>query len=107
MSEYHPDRWVVLEFKRGAITTRKLFAGWYGGYTGSDSWKLNSGITNIRIEGDVYEFDGYSGSTYTCHKNTHGMSSYQCQVLARWMKEIEKTPEYQIKEIDLEDIVAV
>jgi len=104
MSEYCPDRWVVLEFKSGDLITRKLFGGWYGGYTGNDSWKLNSGITYVRIDGDKYEFDGFSGSTYFCHKNSHGMSGYQMGVLANWLKQAEQRGDYEIKEIALEDI---
>lgn len=105
MSDYCPDRWVVLEFNVNGETIRKLFGGWYGGYLGGDSWKLNSGITEVRIDNDKYEFDGVSGSTYFCHKNAHGMSGYQSQVLANWLKQAEKRENYKIKEIDLEDIV--
>jgi hypothetical protein len=105
MSQYTPDRWVVLEFnhpERGVF--RKLFAGWYGGWAGSDSWKLNSGITAVRIEDGIYEFDGYSGSTYRCHSSGHGMSGYMAQVLSGWYKQ---HADLEIKVIDLEDIVAL
>ena len=105
MSEYLPDRWVVLEFTKDDVTVRKLFGGWYGGYLGSDSWKLNSGITNIRIDDGKYEFDGYSGSTYICHKNSHGMSNYQYEIFENWLKQAEKIEGYKITEIALEDIV--
>jgi len=104
MSQYTPDRWVVLEFTHAEHGVfRKVFAGWYGGFADGDSWKLNSGITVTRIEDDVYEFDGYSGSTYNCHKSGHGMSGYMAQVLAGWR---EKSPYLEIKEIDLEDVMA-
>ena len=103
MSQYTPDRWVVLELTYGETVIRKVFAGWYGGYGGGDSWKLNSGITKVRLDDGLYEFDGYSGSTYRCHVNCHGMGGYMAQVLAGWR---EDRPELQIKEIDLADIVA-
>ena len=103
MSQYRPDRWVVLEFTYGETVIRKVFAGWYGGFADGDSWKLNSGITKIRLDDDLYEFDGYSGSTYSCHVNCHGMSGYMAQVISGWRT---ARPELQIKEIDLEDIVA-
>ncbi len=103
MSQYRPDRWVVLEFTYGETVIRKVFAGWYGGFADGDSWKLNSGITKIRLDDGLYEFDGYSGSTYLCHENCHGMSGYMAQILANWRVQ---RPELQIKEIDLEDIVA-
>lgn len=106
MSDYTPDRWTVLEFSGPSIQTiRKVFAGWYGGFMGSNSWKLNSGITAIRInDKGFYEFDGYSGSTYYCHANSNGMSGYQAGVLSSWVEGF-KDKNIQIKEIDLEDIV--
>ena len=105
MSDYCPDRWVVLEFtKDDATTVRKVFAGWYGGFNGSDSWKLNSGVTNTRIDNDTYEFDGFSGSTYFCHKSNYGMSGYQRLILSGWLKRAEKHDGYKITEIALEDI---
>ena len=103
MSQYRPDRWIVLEFTYKETVVQKVFAGWYGGFADGDSWKLNSGITVIRLDDGLYEFDGYSGSTYICHENCHGMSGYMAQILAGWRT---ARPELQIKEIDLEDIVA-
>ena len=105
MSDYCPERWVVLEFKSGDLITRKVFGGWYGGYTGGDCWRLNSGITEVRIDGNQYEFDGFSGSTYFCNRHDYGMSSYQTQILAGWVKQAEMRGDYEITEIALEDIV--
>jgi hypothetical protein len=103
MSYYTPDRWVMLEIT-GKETTRKIFAGWYGGFVGSDSWRLNSGITNIRVDDSGhYEFEGYSGSTYHCHVNSHGMSGYMFSVLTSWRN---MYPNVDFKKIDLETIVA-
>jgi len=105
MSEYTPDRWVLLEIThKERDPVRKVFAGWYGGFAGSDSWKLNSGVTNVRVDDKHYEFDGYSGSTYHCHANSYGMSGYMASVLAGWR---EKAPGTQVEIIDLETIVAV
>jgi hypothetical protein len=42
---------------------------------------MNSGITAIRDCGDHYEFDGSSGSVYSCHKNCYGTSAYGLSVL--------------------------
>lgn len=106
MSEYTPDRWIVLEFTHGETITRKMFGGWYGGYLGGDSWKLNSGITSVRIENDLYEFDGASGSTYYCHLNNYGMSGFQMAILAGWMKQAAGRTDFKIRELCLDDIVA-
>jgi len=79
MSDYYPDRWVVV--KIGEENLYKVFACWYGGYARGDSWKLNSGITRVGKEGDVYGFEGSSGSTYYCHKDSYGTNFYGGGVL--------------------------
>lgn len=105
MSEYTPDRWVILEMISPKETIQKVFAGWYGGFAGSDSWKLNSGITETREYEDIFEFDGYSGSTYYCHRNGYGMSGYMMSVLAGWQKKFEAKPDIKIRVLDLEEVV--
>jgi hypothetical protein len=81
MSVYHPDKWVVVKIEGSLGTVHKVFACWYGGYAGSDSWKLNSGITKASIEGYVYAFEGSSGSVYECHKDSYGTNLYGSGVL--------------------------
>lgn len=108
MSNYTPDVWVVLEFDHPDLETplRKVFAGWYGGFTGSNSWKLNSGITNVRIDDEGhYEFDGYSGSTYRCHFNNYHMSSLMQDVLAQWLKQADERGDTSIRILSLDEIV--
>lgn len=82
MSEYIPDKWVVVRITSDKFPpVYKVFASWYGGWAGSDSWKLNSGITKATIEGYVYAFEGSSGSVYQCHKETYGTNMYGNLVL--------------------------
>ena len=82
MSEYIPDKWVVVKITSDNFApVYKVFACWYGGWAGSDSWKLNSGITKVTLEGYVYSFEGASGSVYQCHKNTYGTNMYGGGVL--------------------------
>ena len=106
MSDYTPDRWVVLEMSSDKQEpVLKVFAGWYGGFAGSDSWKLNSGITETRCEDGNYEFDAYSGSTYYCHAKAYGMNSYMMSVLLGWQKKFEERPDIKIRLLDLEEVV--
>lgn len=74
----YPDKWVVVEItskEYGAI--RKVLGSWYGGYGGSDSWQISSGIKEVKkFEDGTYEFLNDSGSIYCCHKDTYGMSGY-------------------------------
>jgi len=98
MSEYIPDKWVMLEFIRdGEPYGKKVFGGWYGGYLGSDSWKLSSGVVGIEDRDDYWEVTNHSGSIYKCYKNRIGMSVYQSGVLNTWIKEMkEKAPDSKI-----------
>jgi hypothetical protein len=103
MSNYSPDRWVVLEVTREKDFYRRLFAGWYGGFAEGDSWKLNSGITQIRVQDDLYEVDGASGSTYFCNANGYGLSGYMGGLLAGWRA---NAPEVDIQILNFADISA-
>jgi hypothetical protein len=91
MSDYTPDRWVVVRIT-GPDTPpiHKVFACWFGGYAGSDSWKLNSGITRVYEEGHCFMFDGSSGSTYACHKASYGTNMYGHGVLQNIIVKAEK-----------------
>ena len=89
MSDYTPDRWVIVKIVTATERLYKVFASWHGGYTGSDSWQMNSGITQARLVGDSWEFDGRSGSVYTCHKNAYGTNGYGGHVLQNF---IDKMP---------------
>lgn len=88
MNEYKPDRWVVLEVNNGEEVINKVFAGWYGGFGGSDSWKLNSGNVKEEEFDDRWEFTGYSGSVYVCYKSCYGMSGYMGVVLTFWLSQL-------------------
>jgi hypothetical protein len=105
MSTYTPDVWVVLEFTTPKETLQKVFAGWYGGFAGSNSWKLNSGIVTTRKEGEWFEFDGYSGSTYRCHASNYHMSSLMQGLYANWLKQADERGDVQIKILSIDDVV--
>jgi hypothetical protein len=97
VSDYIPDRWVVVKisgYEDRSKPVYKVFACWYGGYAGSDSWKLNSGITKVTLEGNVYSFEGSSGSVYECHKDSYGYNMYGGSVLNNM---IEKSKEHGIE----------
>ena len=82
MSDYIPDKWVIVKIDgNNHPTIYKIFACWYGGWAGSDSWKLNSGITSVSKEGYVYSFMGSSGSVYECHEDSYGTNFYGSSVL--------------------------
>jgi hypothetical protein len=87
MSEYIPDKWVVVKITaENTPPIHKVFACWYGGYGGSDFWKLNSGITRAYEDGQCLLFDGSSGSTYVCHRAQYGTSMYGMGVLSNMVE---------------------
>jgi hypothetical protein len=91
MSDYTPDRWVVVRITDAdSPPIHKVFACWFGGYAGSDSWKLNSGITRAYEDGHCFMFDGSSGSTYACHKASYGTNMYGHGVLQNMIVKAEK-----------------
>jgi hypothetical protein len=85
MSDYTPDRWVVIKITTDKEMLYKVFACWFGGFAGSDSWQMNSGIVKVELVDDYYEFHGTSGSVYRCHKNFYGTNGYGGSVLANFI----------------------
>ena len=81
MNEYRPDRWVVVRIVTPKERLYKVFATWSGGYASSDSWQMNSGITHATLVDNCWEFAGYSGSVYSCHKDAYGTNGYGGNVL--------------------------
>lgn len=75
MSNYTPDTWVVLKIQHNSETLYKVLAGWSGGYLDGDSWRMNSGIAEVKADSDGYFFFyGSSGSCYQCHKHSYRLT---------------------------------
>ena len=85
MSEYQPDRWVVVKITTPKEKLYKVFASWSGGYGGSDRWKMNSGITRATLVDNRWEFSGHSGSVYSCHVDGYGTNGYGGHVLQNFI----------------------
>jgi len=79
--EYHPDRWLLLRFSKDQVIFYKVFATWAGGYLGTDSWQLNSGVTQVKEAETHFLFEGSSGSVYKCGKKSYGSTGYGFGVL--------------------------
>lgn len=88
MSAHTPDSWNVLriEMEDGTALDRVLGA-WSGGYLDGDSWRMNSGITEVREDASSYWFHGTSGSVYVCHKDGEGLRGYGARVLATLLEQ--------------------
>jgi hypothetical protein len=70
MSKYKPDNWVVIKIN-GDDPHYRILAGWSGGYTTGDSWRMNSGVTRVEETGDSFFFYGSTGSCYECGKESY------------------------------------
>ena len=68
LQPYTPDNWVIVEIADKDTTFYKVLGGWSGGYLDGDSWRMNSGITEVDEKEDCYLFHGQSGSVYKCWK---------------------------------------
>ena len=75
MSEYTPDKWVVVKLTTPTQgTIYKAIGGWSGGYLDGDSWRINSGVVKVTEDKNYYYFIGHSGSVYKCSKNSYGLT---------------------------------
>ena len=104
MSEYCPDAWVLLKFTTPRTTIYKILGGWYGGYLGSDSWRMCSGIERVELVEDVYWVHNFSGSVYKCHKNLERMTGLMGSIYSSWQNEIvEKDSHIKMFLIDMKE----
>ena len=100
--DYVPDCWVVLELGNASQTIRKVFAGWYGGFTQGDSWKLSSGIVEAQEFDNRWEFKNHSGSLYVCYKAANRMSGYMTGIYNNWLAEAQDAGHYVVKDVSEE-----
>ena len=100
MTIHIPDRWIVVTLVDGeGVEVDKVLGGWHGGYLGSDSWQLNSGIVNVEGHPEYFLFHGYSGSVYKCYKARYGVTGLTSAVLSRFPKEsVLSTNKYEVNE---------
>ena len=103
MSEYTPDSWILLEISQGVHKSKKVFAGWTGGYMADDEWRLSSGITVIVDNGDHYDFHNESGSVYHCKKEAQRFSGCMRDIYNAWRKESQLTEDIKIKHVNYGD----
>jgi hypothetical protein len=88
MTEYTPDRWVVLRLKNKDGFIHKVLGGWAGGYLNGQSWRLNSGIIKCDYDSvnDRLAFSGFSGSTYIVHKDMYGVNIAMSEIIETMQK---------------------
>lgn len=84
---YRPDKFVVLKITNKDGSHYRIFGSWHGGYLDGDSWRLNSGITNVTKTKNGLNFQGQSGSVYRVNPEQYGMTIYTSGVLRSWQED--------------------
>lgn len=97
MSEYNPNRWVLLQIG----DMRKVLGAWSGGYLDSDNWRLSSVVETIEDDGEYWLFKNHSGSVYKCHKKGEGMTALSSSIY-RQIEEKCKDEEVELSIVDME-----
>ena len=76
---HYPDKWVVVKLPEDQ--GYKVLGSWGGSYLYGESWRLNSGITEVHEDDEYFYFKGYSGSEYKCHKEMYGLNMISQDIL--------------------------
>lgn len=105
MSEYNPDVWVIVEISGAEVseTYHRILAGWHGGFTTGNSWKISSGVVKILDSGELWEIHNHSGSIYQCHKNCERLSTMTANILSSYVNQ--NTDGIAIKVVDIATIL--
>lgn len=100
MTTYSPDIWVILKHVQGKRVDYRVLAGWSGGYTQGDEWRINSGIVKITDEGGHWKVVGESGNAYLLCKHSCRIGMSTMGILSRLKNKYGDN----IKVIDIDDI---
>lgn len=105
MSEYRPDKWVILKISEGEKSLLKVLAGWSGSYLEGQSWKVNSGVNKCETDENHFLLHGYSGSVYKCHKKAYGTN----MIMGGIISQLEGVPNVRVlsEEEALEEFKAI
>ena len=92
MSEYRPDSWVIVKVYEAKTnnTIYRILGSWYGGYLGSDSWRLSSPIVKITDDEEVFIVWNESGSVYYLRKGCVRMSGFTSRVYVNFQQQLER-----------------
>lgn len=94
MRVYAPDRWVMLKATSKSYGSfYRVLGSWYGGFAGSNSWKLSSGTVDAIYDEEykTFHFPQESGSTYVGSWSNYGMSNLAAGVLRTWQETLKST----------------
>jgi hypothetical protein len=106
MSEYTPDLWTIVRItSKDHPQIDKVVGSWYGGFGGSNEWRMNSGIERIEEHEKYYDIYGYSGSVYKCYKGSQGWSAYTNMVINNMATQLEEGGLGMMRVISIEEAI--
>ena len=105
MTVYNPDAWVIIKLTDQRPDAEdpiiyKVLAGWYGGYLNGDSWKINSGITEVKRYGEYVDLYGYSGSVYRCPYTAERFTGLTASIFSSFEQDMKEIEGAKIEHID-------
>ena len=85
----HPDLWKIVRIEtKPHGTLFKVFSSFYGGYLGSDAWKISSRIKTIEDQGTQYVATTQSGNRYSLIKGNEGFSGFGRNVFEQYQGDL-------------------
>lgn len=85
---HQPDLWQLIELSTVDVVSRDaptyhILSSWYGGYLGSDSWRLSTQITRVEDRENHWLVTTRTGSQYKLSRHEHcwGTSGLARQIL--------------------------
>jgi hypothetical protein len=105
---YTPDGYAILKIQAYGSddVVLKVFGSWSGGYLDGDSWRLNSGIIDVKEDGNTYLVTGYSGSQYVLSKHTNYIRPYNEAILQDMLAEL-RSYGHKVELITIKDVIAI
>ncbi len=76
-THYVPESWKIVKVTDPSTGTshKRVLCSWYGGYCGSDEWRLSSGNLEPQDCGDHWKVPQTSGSVYQLLKANEKISA--------------------------------
>lgn len=81
--DYTPDKWALVRVKNKTTEWISVLAGWSGGYTQGDSWKLSSAVESVQQDKEAIYTAGKSGSVYKLRLNSAGVTVMTASIYAQ------------------------
>lgn len=87
---HNPDRWEIVKVVTSKYTYFSILGDWSGSYLEGRRWRLSSGISSVKEEGDYYIFENVSGSKYKCAKPMKSLGVMSSGIFRQMQEEVQE-----------------